>query len=116
MSGLRLFGFTRLGRADVRRLAGAQISVGGINTVAGLLMNRGGGGFGGELVSSLLPPAKSGALPINIAAQNDSGGDVFNGFVTGYCISDSIQVINGSRFDLNDQIELATDRGDSSYL
>jgi hypothetical protein len=40
VSGLRLFGFTHLGRADVRRLAGAQISVGGINTVTGLLMNQ----------------------------------------------------------------------------
>jgi hypothetical protein len=48
-------------------------------------MNRGGLWWGFGLKSS--PPAKSGTLPINIAAQNDSGGDVFNGFVTGDCIS-----------------------------
>ena len=41
MSGLHLTGVAHFGRADIRRLAGAQISVGGINTVAGLIMNRG---------------------------------------------------------------------------
>ena len=40
MSGLHLTGVAHFGRADIRRLAGAQISVGGINTVAGLLMNQ----------------------------------------------------------------------------
>ncbi|MNK98053.1 hypothetical protein D3C87_1184040 [compost metagenome] len=66
--------------------------------------------------SQLSPPGKSGTLPIDIAPQNDSGGDVFYVIVTGDGISDPVQVIDGSRFDLDDQVELATDRGHASDL
>ncbi|EJM62716.1 hypothetical protein PMI29_03592 [Pseudomonas sp. GM49] len=79
-------------------------------------MNRGGIGALAGSRSQDFSPGTSGTLPIDIAPQNDSGGDVFNGFVTGDCISDPVQIIDGSRFDLNDQVELATDRGDASYL
>ena len=65
---------------------------------------------------SLLPPGKSGTLPINIAPQNDGGGDVFNVIMTGDGISDPVQVIDGSRFDLDHQVELATDRGHATDL
>jgi hypothetical protein len=81
---MALFGFTHLGRANVRRLAGAQKSVGGINTVAGLIMNRGGLWWGVGL--SLLPQPNQ-----ELAAQNDSGGDVLNGFVTiAFKVDDSL--------------------------
>jgi len=66
--------------------------------------------------SQYSPPGKSGTLPINIAPQNDGGGDVFNVIMTGDGISDPVQVIDGSRFDLDDQVELATDRGHATDL
>lgn len=66
--------------------------------------------------SAISPPSKSGTLPINIAPQNNSGGDVFNVIVTGDGIPDPVQVIDGSRFDFDDQVELATDRGHATDL
>ena len=62
------------------------------------------------------PPGKSGTLPIDIAPQHDGGGDVFNVIVTGDGVSDPVQVIDGSRFDLDHQVELAADRGHATDL
>lgn len=57
-----------------------------------------------DQVARNLHPNKSRTLPINIAPQNNSGSNVLNVIVTGNGISDPVQVIDGSRFDLDDQV------------